>query len=430
MNKVAVITLGCPKNTVDSENILAILATEGWIITDSHGEADIIIINTCAFIKKAVEEGLDTIFQVLEEKKPGSKLIVYGCLTQRAGEKILGIEGVDGAAGTGDPAEILNTINNLKNKKPAINTSIHSRLRAHPRLVSTYPYAYLKISEGCSNHCSYCLIPQLRGEMRSRPAEDVIEEARALYNSGRKELIVISQDSANYGKDLDEDLSIEHLLTELVKIDFRWIRLMYLHPAHINDSLLNLIANEKKICRYLDMPLQHAHPDMLSLMNRPPTDCMQLVDRIREKLPDIRLRTTFITGFPGETKKHFRYLMDFVDNARLDMVGVFKYSKEEGTAAASMKRQVAENEKEARALELMEMQKTISAEKLKRLEGSELEVIIDGPGKEHYEGRPFFFAPEIDGRVYVKSTRELKTGSFNRVRITGSDSYDLYGTAC
>lgn len=431
MEKIFLLSLGCPKNLVDSENILALLGERGYILTDSHKDADIIIINTCAFLKTAVEESKTAIKELAADKKRDSKIIVCGCLVERYGNELFNLRGVDGIAGAGTPEKVIEAVGGVKNniKKanffPGFNKSCNA---SAPRLVSTYPYAYLKIAEGCDNLCSYCLIPQLRGRLKSKPIKILTEEAEALAEMGIKELILIAQDTASYGKDIGIKRGLEKLLSKLVKLDFEWLRIMYAHPAHIEEGLIETIAGSEKICKYLDIPLQHIHPEILSKMNRPLADYGRMIDRIRKAAPEIRLRTTFIVGFPGEKDRHFNQLLDFVKEKRFDRLGVFRYSREKGTAAYMLPGQVKEDVKIKRERIVMEAQKKISEANLKKLAGKDLKVLIEGANKEYIRGRTEFDAPEIDGAVYIKKgKKKIKPGDFCRVRIVSSKEHDLFG---
>jgi len=413
---VCLITLGCPKNLVDSENLLARLGERSCVLTDSAEDADVLIVNTCGFLKSAVDESMDVIRKLCEKKKTGQKIIVYGCLVQRFGGKMPKIKGVDALFGVGCPESIVSTVC----KTACVKSN------CLPRLISTYPYAYLKISEGCENCCSYCLIPSIRGPLKSRTIRDLYDEARRIKDMGIKELILVAQDTANYGKDRGEGTTLEKLLEKLAVLKFHWLRVMYLHPAHLNDRILKTIADVPGICRYLDIPLQHVHPEILEKMNRPVLDYGAIVDKIRDVIPGVRLRTTFITGFPGEKERHFRALADFIKEKEFDRLGVFAYSKEKGTPAFDMPGQVPEKMKKERERILMELQQKISRRKLKSLVGTEIEVLVEGRKGKYFTGRTEYDAPDIDGTVYIKTAGKLKTGDFRKVLITSSGNYDLY----
>ncbi len=417
MKKIFLVSLGCPKNLVDSETLLALLGEKSCTITDSEEEADILIVNTCGFLKEAVKESEEAIKNLARKKKKGQRLIVYGCLVERYGGSFPEMKGVDAVVGIGEPAEVVSAIN---------GTAPPPRQKNYPRLITTYPFAYIKISEGCENFCSYCLIPRIRGPLKSRRTEDIFREARDIECMGIKELILVAQDTANYGKDLKYKRGLEKLLEKLSALNFRRIRIMYLHPAHLTDGMLKIIAAEPKICRYLDMPLQHVHPEMLKKMNRPVLDYGRIIDRTRTAVPGIKLRTTLMTGFPGEKDTHFKTMVDFVKEKQFERLGVFRYSREEGTPAYDMDGQVPEKVKIEREKTLMELQKKISRRKLKKLIGTEMKVLVEGKKGPFFTGRTEFDAPDIDGIVYIKTKKRLKAGDFCRVKITSSGDYDLF----
>ena len=425
--KVSLISLGCAKNLVDSENVLALLGEKNFIITDSWKSSDIVIINTCAFIKEAVEESLSVIKEVSENKE-NKKIVVCGCLVQRFRENVFKLGNIDGIVGTGDPEKIVEVVKNLKDgkklKKIDDNTFFTKKL--YPRLITTFPYAYLKIAEGCDNRCSYCLIPYLRGRQRSKEIPDILKEAEDLLNLGIKELVIIAQDTGNYGTDLKDGTDIKKLLREIVKIGFKWIRIMYTHPAHLDDGVIELVAENKNICKYLDIPLQHSHPEILKKMGRPVVDYYRIIEKIREKVKDVRLRTTFMVGFPGEKENHFNHLVNFLKEIKFDRCGFFKYSREKGTPAYNFPDQVCKEEKQQRFEKLVEVQRKISKEKLKKMVGNVYDVLVEGKEGKFYAGRTEYDAPEIDGIVYI-SGKNLKIGNFYKVKITHSSDYDLYG---
>ncbi|MGI6595311.1 MAG: 30S ribosomal protein S12 methylthiotransferase RimO [Candidatus Ratteibacteria bacterium] len=422
----ALITLGCPKNLVDSESILALLGQKEYILTDSFEDADILIVNTCGFIKAAVDESISVINNLCKKKRKGQKIIVYGCLVNRFGKNFPSIKGVDTLVEGADPLKLLNTID--KERKQRFVPGDCAAITNHPRLISTYPYAYIKISDGCDNFCSYCLIPNIRGHLRSRSIKEIEEEAQCLEAMEIKELILIAQDTGVYGKDLSVNHTLDTLLSKLCKYNLHWLRIMYMHPAHLTEKTLEAISANRKICRYLDIPLQHIHPEILKKMNRPVINYDKLIDRIRKALPDIRLRTTFIVGSPGEQETHFKMLTDFVKEKKFDRLGVFQYSRERGTPAYELPGQVNKSVKTERERIVMELQRKISRKKLKRLVGNSLNVLIDGQDGLLFTGRTEFDAPEIDGTVYVKTREPLKAGNICTVKITSSDDYDLYGT--
>lgn len=425
--KVSLISLGCAKNLVDSENVLALLGEKNFIITDSYENSDVVIINTCAFIKEAVDESLSVIKEIVKNKGK-RKVVVGGCLVQRFKEKIFEIGDIDGIVGTGDPEKVVEVVEKLNEKKKIkkIDNNTFFTNKLYPRLITTFPYAYLKVSEGCDNRCSYCLIPYLRGRQRSKKIQDILKEAEDLLNLGIKELVVIAQDTGNYGTDLKDGTNIKKLLREIVKIGFKWIRIMYTHPAHLDDGVIELVAENKNICKYFDIPLQHSHPEILKKMGRPVVDYHRIIEKIREKIKDVRLRTTFMVGFPGEKENHFNHLVNFLKEVKFDRCGFFKYSREKGTPAYYFPDQVSKEEKQRRFEKLVEIQRKISKEKLKKMAGNIYEVLVEGKEGKFYIGRTEYDAPEIDGVVYI-SGKNLKIGNFYKVKITSSSDYDLYG---
>ena len=425
--KVSLISLGCAKNLVDSESILALLGEKNFIITDSWENSDIVIINTCAFIKEAVEESLSVIKEV-SENRGNKKIVVCGCLVQRFKEDVFKLGNIDGIVGTGDPEKVFEVVKNLKDGKKLkkIDDKTFFTKKLYPRLITTFPYAYLKIAEGCDNRCNYCLIPHLRGKQRSKEIPDILKEAEDLLNSGIKELVVIAQDTANYGTDLKDGTDLKKLLREIVKIGFKWIRIMYTHPAHLKDDVIEVVAENKNICKYFDIPLQHSHPEILKKMGRPVVDYHRIIEKIREKVKDVRLRTTFMVGFPGEKENHFNHLVNFLKEIKFDRCGFFKYSKEQGTPAYDFPDQVSKEEKQQRFGKLIEIQKEISKKKLEKMVGNIYEVLVEEKEEKFYIGRTEYDAPEIDGIVYI-SGKNLKIGNFYKVKITHSSDYDLYG---
>lgn len=425
--KVSLISLGCAKNLVDSENVLALLGEKNFIITDSWKSSDIVIINTCAFIKEAVEESLSVIKEVSENKE-NKKIVVCGCLVQRFRENVFKLGNIDGIVGTGDPEKVFEVVEKLneKEKIKKIDDNTFFTEKIYPRLITTFPYAYLKIAEGCDNRCSYCLIPYLRGRQRSKKIPDILKEAEDLLNSGIKELVIIAQDTGNYGTDLKDGTDIKKLLREIVKIGFKWIRIMYTHPAHLDDEVIELVAENKNICKYFDIPLQHSHPEILKKMGRPVVDYHRIIEKIREKIENVRLRTTFMVGFPGEKENHFNHLVKFLKEIKFDRCGFFKYSREKGTPAYDFPDQVCKEEKQQRFEKLVEVQRKISREKLKKMVGNVYDVLVEGKEGKFYAGRTEYDAPEIDGFVYI-SGKNLKIGNFYKVKITSSSDYDLYG---
>ncbi|MFN4227565.1 MAG: 30S ribosomal protein S12 methylthiotransferase RimO [Candidatus Ratteibacteria bacterium] len=420
--KIHLISLGCPKNLVDSEQLLALIGQEGFIITDSIDQADLVIINTCAFLKDAVKESIENIKMVIKKNK---KLIIWGCLVQREKEKLLKFKNLKGIVGVGDPEQVLKIIKDENEKLLNISENYFGYIKEYPRLITTFPYAYIKISDGCNNSCSYCLIPKLRGPLRSRKIKDILKEAEVIERFGFKEIIIIAQDTTNYGKDLNDETNLVKLLDDLEKLNFEWIRVMYMHPGHISEELIEKIGESKKICKYFDIPMQHVSPLILKKMNRPVINCKKLIEKIRKQIPSAAIRTNFIVGFPGETDYDFEQLLNFIEEVKIDRVGFFKYSREKGTVAYNFKEQISENEKEKRYLNLIEKQRRISKENLKKYIGKTLKVLIERKSKNFFIGRTEYDAPEIDGIVYVEG-KDFKIGEFYNLKIKDADYYDLY----
>lgn len=436
--KVGMISLGCDKNRVDSEVMLGLLLRAGHSIVNRPEEADVIIVNTCGFIDPAKEESVETILEQAQYKKMGKcrLLIVTGCLAQRYSKEIINeIPEVDAVIGTGRFTEILDVINRCESKHErlvAVDNPRFPDINGIPRVLTTPSYtAYLKISEGCSNRCTYCVIPQLRGPHVSRPMDHVLEEAQLLVDRGVKEIILVGQDLTRYGQDLKGDVSLVKLIKELVKIPgLVWVRLLYCYPDRVTDELIDAIAQEEKVCNYIDIPIQHIHPEILRKMNRPadPEQIKSLLAKLRKRIPDIIIRTSLIVGFPGEGNAEFQELLDFVKEYQFNRVGVFPYSKEEGTPAARLPGQVDERTKEARRDALMSIQQKISKRLNRQRVGQICKVLIEGTSSEGvYFGRSYGEAPEIDGQVFVISDRPLKAGDFVNVKITKAYEYDLLG---
>ena len=430
--KVSMVSLGCPKNLVDAEVMLGYLSKEGFEVTTNEHEADIIIVNTCSFIKEAKQESIDTILDLADRKKDGTcrLLVVTGCLPQRYQEELAReLPEVDIFVGTGDYPRIAEII--------AEKWTTEGQLRYTgdpnfvydadmPRLKSSPSYtAYLKIAEGCSNCCSYCVIPSLRGSFRSRPIEKLMQEAEVLVAGGVKEINLIAQDITGYGKDLGTGASLEYLIRKLARLDgLKWIRLLYAYPDGITDSLIELIKTEPKVCKYLDVPLQHISDPILKQMNRRSDERMirELVAKIREEIPDITLRTSLITGFPGETEEDFKKLLHFVEETQFDRLGVFCYSREEGTPAAAMHDQISERVKRERYKKLMRVQARVSFRRNRRLIDSVEQVIVEGYSEETdllLKGRSSRQAPDIDGQVYI-TAGDARVGDIVNLRITDS----------
>ncbi len=437
--KVSLVSLGCPKNLVDAEVMLGYLAGEGYEVTTDEHEAEIIIVNTCSFIKEAKQESIDTILDLADRKHDGRcrLLVVTGCLPQRYQEELAGeLPEVDIFVGTGDYPRIAEIIAEQRRVGGQIRYTGDPNFlynEEFPRLKSSPGYsAYLKIAEGCSNCCSYCVIPSLRGSFRSRPMEVLLHEARGLVEGGVKELNLIAQDITAYGRDLADGASLEALIGELVKISgLSWIRLLYAYPDGIRDSLIRLIRDEEKVCKYLDIPLQHISDPILRQMKRRSTESeiRALLTKLREEIPRIALRTSLIVGFPGETEEDFRKLLHFVEESQFDHLGVFCYSREEGTPAATMPAQVSERVKRDRYKKLMRAQSRVSFRRNRRLVNTMDRVIIEGYSEETdllLKGRSARQAPDIDGQVYI-TAGAADVGDIVTLRITDSSDYDLIG---
>ena len=432
------ISLGCDKNLVDSEVMLGLLDAKGYQMVDDETLADVIVINTCCFIHDAKEESIQTILEMAQYKTKGrlKALIVTGCLAQRYQKEILEeIPEVDAVLGTTSYDKIVETV------EEALAGNGHLELAdvdALPlvdvkRLVTTGGhYAYLKIAEGCDKHCTYCIIPKIRGNYRSVPMERLLKEAEELAEQGVKELILVAQETTLYGKDLYGEKSLSKLLRELCKINgIRWIRILYCYPEEIDDALIQVMKEEKKICHYLDLPIQHANDTILKRMGRRTSkqQLKKIVRKLRQEIPDIALRTTLITGFPGETQEQHEELMEFVDEMEFDRLGVFTYSPEEDTPAAEMSDQISEEVKEDRQAELMELQQDIVFDQAEDMIGQEVLVMIEGKVADEnaYVGRTYKDAPNVDGLIFINTDEELMSGDFAKVKVTGALEYDLIG---
>ena len=436
--KILFISLGCDKNLVDTEVMLGLLASRGYEMTDDETQADVIVINTCCFIHDAKEESIQNILEMAEYKKRGTvkALIVTGCLAQRYRQEIIDeIPEVDEVLGTTAYDKILDAVDAaLAGKQEVMLSDIDALpLPETKRLVTTGGhFAYLKIAEGCDKHCTYCIIPKIRGDFRSVPMERLVKEAKELAEQGVKELILVAQETTLYGKDLYGEKSLHVLLRELAKISgIRWIRILYCYPEEITDELIRVMKEEPKVCHYLDLPIQHANDEILKRMGRR-TSRQQLIDiigKLRREIPDICLRTTLITGFPGETKEQHEELMDFVDEMEFDRLGVFTYSPEEDTPAALMPDQIDEEVKEERQAELMELQQDIAFDNAQDMVGREVLVMVEGKVADEnaYVGRTYRDAPNVDGLIFINTDEELLSGDFARVKVTGAVDYDLIG---
>lgn len=432
------ISLGCDKNLVDSEVMLGLLDKKGYQIVDSEEDADIIVVNTCCFIHDAKEESIQTILEMAEYKKEGKlkALIVTGCLAQRYQQEIIDeIPEVDAVLGTTSYDHIVEAV------EEALAGNGHVVLEdvdalpdvKEKRLVTTGGhYAYMKIAEGCDKHCTYCIIPKLRGNYRSVPMEKLLAEAKDLADQGVKELILVAQETTVYGKDIYGEKSLHKLLRELCKIaGIQWIRILYCYPEEIYDELIQTIKEENKVCHYLDLPIQHASDAVLKRMGRRTSKAqlVEIIEKLRKEIPDISLRTTLITGFPGETQEQHEELKDFVDEMEFDRLGVFTYSPEEDTPAATMTEQIPEEVKEDRQAELMELQQEIAFDLAEDMVGREVLVMIEGKVADEnaYVGRTYKDAPNVDGLIFINTDEELMSGDFARVRVTGALEYDLIG---
>ena len=436
--KLLFISLGCDKNLVDSEFMIGMLTNDGIELTDDETEADIIIINSCCFINDAKEESIDTILEMAQYKETGNckALIVTGCLAQRYKDEIFKeIPEVDAILGTNSYDAIVEAVHE------ALKTNRYSNLHTleglpsikTKRIVTTGGhFAYLKIAEGCNKNCTYCVIPSIRGRYRSVPMEDLIEQAKSLVESGAKELILVAQETTLYGIDLYGEKSLHRLLDELNKISgLFWIRIMYCYPEEIYDDLIEYMIRNEKVCHYLDMPIQHCNDAILKRMGRKTNkaELVEHINKLRERIPDITLRTTLICGFPGETQAAHEELMEFINEMEFDRLGAFTYSPEEGTKAAEMPDQIDEEIKADWQAEVMELQEEVIFDKNVTLKGKELYVFIEGKVADEnaYIGRTYRDAPNIDGYIFINSEHELVTGDIAKVRVTGAYEYDLIG---
>ena len=438
--KILFVSLGCDKNLVDTENMLGILKNKGFEFTDDEWEADIIAINTCCFIGDAKQESINTILEMAEHKKDArcKVLVVAGCLAHRYQDEIIKeIPEVDAFVGTSSYDKIADMINSVLEEK-GISNFVEDANRMPmveaDRIVTTpCYYEYLKIAEGCDKHCTYCVIPKVRGSFRSFPIEYLVNQTKKLVEGGVKEIILVAQETTLYGVDLYGKKSLPKLLHNLGLIEgLEWIRILYCYPEEINDELIEAIKNEPKVCHYLDMPIQHASDNILKRMGRRTSkqELTDIVAKLRREIPDIALRTTLITGFPGETDVDHEEVMQFIDECEFDRLGVFTYSREEDTVAAQMPDQIDEEIKEKYRDELMQLQQEISADRSAAMIGRIVRVMIEGfiPEDNTYVGRSYKDAPNVDGLVFVECDRELMSGDFIDVKITGSTEYDIIGT--
>lgn len=436
--KILFISLGCDKNLVDSEVMLGMLSDKGYQFTDDESEADAVVINTCCFIGDAKEESINTILEMAELKKSGqiSALVVAGCLAQRYQEEIQReIPEVDAIIGTTALSAITEALDEILEGKPGNHLEALDKppMGGQRRVLTTGGYyAYLKIAEGCDKHCTYCIIPKVRGNYRSIPREELLKEARELAEAGVRELILVAQETTLYGTDLYGRKALPELLKELCRIEgLLWIRILYCYPEEITEELIQVIREEKKICRYLDIPIQSGSDTVLKRMGRKTNkeQIKVMIGKLREEIPDICLRTTLISGFPGETEKDHEETLAFVDEMEFDRLGVFAYSEEEDTPAALMPEQIPEEVKQRRREELMELQQEIAFEAAEKMVGRKLTAMIEGKVAEEdvYVARTYKDAPGVDGYLFINTERQLMSGDFVEALITGSNEYDLTG---
>lgn len=436
--KLLFVSLGCDKNLVDSEVMLGLIRDRGWEITDDEREAEAVVVNTCCFIHDAKEESINTLLEIGQLKKTGKVkvLIAAGCLAQRyhdeIKEELPEVDAIIGTTAYEHIVEAVETAWNGKGYEKLLDLNYLPKNQTTRINTTGGYYAYLKIAEGCDKHCTYCVIPKIRGDFRSVPMETLLEEASYLALNGVKELILVAQETTLYGKDLYGEKALPKLLRELCKISgLEWIRLLYCYPEEITDELIQVIKEEHKICNYLDMPIQHCSDGVLKRMGRR-TNKKELIDiigKLRREIPDICIRTTLITGFPGETQQEHQELLDFIDAMEFDRLGVFTYSPEETTPAARMEHQIAEEVKEQRQQELMELQQEIAFEKAERTEGTKLYAMVEGslPEDGVYIGRTYKDAPNVDGYIFINGDRELLSGEIVPVYVTEAVDYDLIG---
>lgn len=437
--KIMFISLGCDKNLVDTESMLGILKQENFEFTDDEMQAEVIVVNTCCFINDAKEESINTILEMAQMKQVGvcKALIVAGCLAHRYQEEIIKeIPEVDAYIGTTSydkVAEVITSV--LEGKGYNVVDDADRLVQTEPeRIITTGGYfEYLKIAEGCDKHCTYCIIPKVRGNFRSYPMEYLVKQAESMVEKGVKELILVAQETTLYGVDLYGRKALADLVRKLAQIeDLKWIRILYCYPEEIDDSLIEVIKNEPKVCHYLDMPIQHASDSILKRMGRRTTrqELVDIIGKLRREIPDIALRTTLITGFPGETEEDYRQLLDFVDEMEFDRLGVFTYSPEENTPAAEFPNQIEENLKMSRRDGVMELQQEVSIDKSAEMVGKALECIVEGKIEDDdvYVARSYKDAPNVDGYVFINTDANLMSGDIVKVQIDGSTEYDLIGS--
>ena len=433
MKKIALVSHGCAKNLVDSELMLGLLSENGYGITLDEKDADIVIINTCSFIHDAEKESVDSILEMIND---GKKVIIAGCLAQKHGEELKkAIPEISALVGTTDFTKIINVIKAIEDGKEYIEEVSNQPEYIYPenikrQQITVGSSSYIKIADGCNYRCGYCIIPYLRGDYHSRKMEDIIAEANELVNKGVTEIILIAQDTTGYGVDLYKKPMLPELLRELNKIEnLGWIRIMYAYPTQMTDELLDAIAECDKVVKYVDIPLQHSHPDMLKRMNRPSFDYVPMIENIRKRVPNVAIRTAFIVGYPGETEEEFEHLYNFVKEMKFNKMGVFEYSREKGTPSYSMKPQISKKIMKERYNKLMELQQGISKEINEGFIGKTIPCIIESFTDDGYVmARSQNDAPEVDGLVYIKTDEQLVPGDIEDVKIIDCDEYDLIGT--
>ncbi len=428
--KIGAISLGCDKNRVDTEKMLSRLISDGIAITNDQSDADIIIVNTCAFTDDAKKESIDEILKVINSKKPKQKIIVTGCLPQRYGQTIVeGFPEVQGFLGVSDYDSIVETVKQIALGEKICKFCGEEKFYDGRALTTPYHYAYLKIADGCNNHCTYCAIPSIRGRYRSYPIEGLIKEAKQLADDGVKEIILVAQDVTRYGIDIDGVPHLIQLVDELSKLDFEWIRLMYLEPEMVDDVLINYIASNAKVCKYADVPLQHVDDGILKLMNRHTTEqsTYEIIGKLKDK--GIAVRSSFIVGFPTENEQSFQRLKAFIKAGNINYAGFFEYSEEEGTPAAKLDGQVNKTTKKKRAKELYACEQKVIAKFNKTCVGKQMKVIYDeiDYDKQMFVGRSEFQAPDVDSVIYFTSERPVEIGSFYDIEITDTLGLDLVG---
>lgn len=433
MKKIALVSHGCAKNLVDSELMLGLLSENGYGITLDEKDADIVIINTCSFIHDAEKESVDSILEMIND---GKKVIIAGCLAQKHGEELKkAIPEISALVGTTDFTKIINVIKAIEDGKEYIEEVSNQPKYIYPenikrQQITVGSSSYIKIADGCNYRCGYCIIPYLRGDYHSRKMEDIIAEANELVKKGVTEIILIAQDTTGYGVDLYKKPMLPELLRELNKIEnLGWIRIMYAYPTQMTDELLDAIAECDKVVKYVDIPLQHSHPDMLKRMNRPSFDYVPMIENIRKRVPNVAIRTAFIVGYPGETEEEFEHLYNFVKEMKFNKMGVFEYSREKGTPSYSMKPQISKKIMKERYNKLMELQQGISKEINEGFIGKTIPCIIESFTDDGYViARSQNDAPEVDGLVYIKTDEQLVPGDIEDVKIIDCDEYDLIGT--